>query len=355
MKKPDSASVSVSNECPAGNGGELLLVINPLSGTMSKDGVAERLASRLEGSGMRLSSVVTERVGHAAELARGAVARGAKGVIVAGGDGTVNEVARELRSSNTALGILPYGSGNGLARHLLGSIDLGHAMDVVAAAHIEACDYGTANGQPFFCTFGMGFDATVSREFANMPTRGLASYIRSAVQQYARFSPTRYEITTGDRRLDVKAFLVAVCNASQYGNNAFIAPQASLRDGLLDIVVIHAGNPLTRALAGVELFTGRLDKNVLIESMRVRSAIIRHTPGAAHYDGEPIIAPETVYVESHSGDIRIFTDPSKGPFRPFLTPIESLQADSAFLLRENARIALRQLASALKMTINQLP
>ncbi|MDE7401789.1 MAG: diacylglycerol kinase family lipid kinase [Muribaculaceae bacterium] len=313
---------------------KVLVAINPISGTRNKEGLAARINARLTSAGFDPEIIITEYAGHAGKLAAECAAKGYHAVIAAGGDGTVNEVGTALRSSQTALGILPLGSGNGLARHLLGNIDIDHALDIIAADHIEPADYGTANGRPFLCTFGMGFDAIVSKKFAELPTRGLATYIRSAIEEYMRFTPLRYEITSGGETVEVKAFLIAVCNASQYGNNAFIAPRASVHDGLLDIVIIHAGNPLTRALAGIELFTGRLDKNMLIETMRVRSATIRHTPGPAHLDGEPISTPESVRVMCHPGDLLMFSDPAKPAFRPLLTPIESLQKDTVFRMRE---------------------
>lgn len=324
-----------------------LLIINPISGTLPKDGLADRVRERLAPAGFDVEAVETERAGHGAELAARAMAEGYDAVIAAGGDGTVNEVATALRSGQTALGILPFGSGNGLARHIYGSIDTDHALDIIALGHTSQCDYGTVNDRPFFCTFGLGFDAKVSREFAGMPTRGVTTYIRSAVQEYLKYSPKEYEIYTGEQGLSVKAFIVAVCNASQYGNNAFIAPGASIHDGLLDITVIHAGNPLTRAGAAVELFTGRLDRNLLIQTLRVRSAIIRHLPGPAHIDGEPCMMPQTLKVMCHPGDLPMFTDPAKPRFRPFLTPMESLRDDSTYLVRENTRHAIRTLRDRL--------
>lgn len=324
-----------------------LLIINPISGTIPKDGLTERVRQRLAPAGFEIESETTRYAGHGGELAARAAAEGYYAVIAAGGDGTVNEIASALRSSQTALGILPYGSGNGLARHLYGSIDIDNALGIIVRDHVEACDYGTVNGTPFFCTFGLGFDASVSREFAQLPTRGLGTYIVSALREYLKFSPTAYEIRTGEQTMNVKAFIVAVCNASQYGNNAFIAPKASIRDGLLDITIVHAGNPLTRAIAGVELFTGRIDRNILIQTMRVRSAVIRHLPAPGHIDGDPRTMPETLDVMCHPADIRLFTDPDKPRFKPFITPMESLRDDSSYLVREGTRLAVRNIKGKL--------
>lgn len=320
-----------------------LLIINPISGTLPKDGLEERVKQTLEPEGYTIKRVFTERGGHASELARQAISEDYDSVIVAGGDGTVNETGSALRSSKVAMGILPFGSGNGLARHIMTNIDIDHALRVIAKGDVEECDYGSVNGRPFFCTFGLGFDAKVSREFAMMPSRGLTSYIRSALQEYINFTPSEYTIVTEGGSTKVKAFIVAACNASQYGNNAFIAPAASIRDGHLDITVIHAGNPLTRALAGVELFTGRLDHNLLMQTLRVRSAMIKHLPAPGHIDGEPLMMPETIDIQCHPGDIRIYLDPDKPPFRPFLTPIESMRDDSSFLIKEGMKHTVKNI------------
>lgn len=313
---------------------KVLLIINPISGTLPKDGLAKRVRDYLAPHGMDVEAVETQGPGDGFRLASMAVEKRYYAVIAAGGDGTVNEIASALRATPVALGILPYGSGNGLARHIALSIDTMHSLKIIAKDHVEACDYGTANDIPFFCTFGVGFDAIVTGDYSKMPSRGLAAYARSVLKEYLTYSPTEYEISTGGTSIRVKAFILAVCNASQYGNNAFIAPSASIRDGLLDITIIHKGNKLTRALAGVEMFTGRIDKNILIQTLRVRNAMIRMVPGPAHIDGEPREMPDIIRVECHPGQLRLFTDPDKPRFKPFVTPLRSIQFDALYTAKE---------------------
>lgn len=314
-----------------------LMIVNPISGTLSKTGLEERVRASLSPAGIDVDCVHTQGAGDGFRLACEAVEKNYDAVIAAGGDGTVNEIASALRATPVALAIIPLGSGNGLVRHLYGSIDIDNALRIIADRHIEPCDYGTVNDIPFFCTFGLGFDALVSKDFSKMPSRGLTSYIRGVLKEYVRYKSSDYEIFTAGRRIKVKAFLVAVCNANQYGNNAFIAPSASVRDGMLDIVVIHSGNPLTRALAGVDLFTGRINRNLLIQTMRVRNAMIRRSSGAAHNDGDPCEMPETLRIECHPGQLRLFTAPMKKRFRPFLTPITGLHSDNIYRLKELTR------------------
>lgn len=325
----------------------ILVIINPISGTHSKEGLEDRVTSRLHAAGFAVDCIRTSHSGHGFELARKAADDRYYAVVAAGGDGTVNEVASALRETETILGILPYGSGNGLARHLLTSIDIDHALDIIAKDKPVRSDYGLANGIPFFCTFGLGFDANVSREFANMHQRGISSYLKSAISQFFLYSPIKYKISAtngaGVHSIIVKAFLVAVCNASQYGNNAFIAPGASVCDGLLDLVIIHNGNAIKRAIAGAELFTGRIDHNLLIETIRFKKARISHLPGPGHIDGDPRMMPETINISCNEGKLLIFSDPDKIKFHPYLTPLKSLRGDSSFLIRENAKYVMKNI------------
>ncbi len=316
---------------------KVLLIVNPISGTLSKDGLEDRVRERLAEVGCEVECVFTERPGHGRELAAEAAAKEYFAVIAAGGDGTINEVGCALAGSKTALGILPFGSGNGLARHMYGSINLKRTLDIIAKGFVTDCDYGTVNGKPFFCTFGLGFDAKVSSEFAHLSRRGLISYARSAVVEYAGYSPGEYVVLTDKKCFKTKAFILAVCNASQYGNNAYIAPNASVHDGLLDVTLIKSGNIFSRAFAAVELFTGRLNRNILIRTMKASHLTIKHLPGPGHIDGDPCMMPETIEVVCHKGGIKMFTDPDKPSFKPFITPALSIKSDSDYLFGESMR------------------
>jgi YegS/Rv2252/BmrU family lipid kinase len=306
----------------------LLLIINPISGTLSKDGLIETVTRRLTPVGYDINAVTTEFAGHATRLASQAAHDGYYGVLACGGDGTVNEIARALCGTQTALGIIPTGSGNGLARHIEIPVDVDLSLQVIAEDRIVACDYGTADNRPFFCTFGIGFDAAVSERFARQKRRGLMMYLKSAIDEFMTYNTETYTITANGQVITQEAFLVVCCNASQYGNNAFIAPEASITDGLLDVTIIHKGNPLTRAFLGVDLLTGFIGKNALIQTFRTRSATIkRNQPGVAHIDGDPCKMPAVIDVECHPGQLRVFTAEKHGHFRPFVTPAEMMIRD----------------------------
>lgn len=302
-------------------GEKALLIINPISGGVDKKTVRRKVVSRLKAIGISTDTQYTRHKGHAMSLAGEAAVRGYGMVVVAGGDGTVNEVASALRHSGVPMAIIPCGSGNGLARHIGLPPDVDKALDVVEERHIIEADCGIANGLPFFCTCGMGFDAAVSEKFSTSKKRGPVSYIRSAVSEFIKYEPALYEIAIGEKIFRFKAFIVAVCNASQYGNNAFIAPRASIKDGLLDITVVHNGNPLVLASVGVDLFSGALDHNMFIQTFRVKDAVITATANAVHIDGEPLTMQGPVHISCDPGSFRLITPREKKPFRSYLTPV----------------------------------
>lgn len=300
----------------------ITLIINPHSGTLSKKGIEKWIPVRLEKIGYDVDIKYTTAPGDASRFAYECAQRGDYGVLACGGDGTVNEVASGLIGSTTALGIIPAGSGNGLARHIGIPVDIPLSLRVIEENNIKDCDYGLVNGKPFFCTFGIGFDAAVSKRFAKKNRRGLHSYLQSALDEFIEYRSANYEITVGDQVLTDKAFLVAVCNASQYGNNAFIAPSASISDGLLDVIVVHDGYFLEKAWMGVEMLTGSIGNHGKIRAFRTPSLkITSKQPSPAHIDGDPIDFNGEVDICCVPGKLKIFVPKNEVKIIPVLTPM----------------------------------
>ena len=176
----------------------------------------------------------------------------------------------------------------------------------------------------------MLFRSAVSSNFARQHRRGKLAYIKSAISEYIKFHPQVYTISANGHILTEKAFLIACCNASQYGNNAYIAPTASITDGLLDITIIHAGTPFDTALVGMDLFTGYINSNTMIHTFRAPSAVIyRQSEGPAHLDGEPVTIDDTMAIKCHANALPIFTPSREIEFRPIITPIENALKDLA--------------------------
>ena len=316
------------------------LIINPISGTRHNQHLPQIVASRLTDCGFDLEIVETTCSGDATRFATDAASRGREIVIAAGGDGTVNETAMALCGTQTALAILPCGSGNGLARHLGIPVDPLEALDIVIGRRRVSIDYGTVNNdREFFCTFGLGFDAAVSRTFAEQHRRGRLSYVKSAIEEIVRFRPEEYTIEAAGHVLTRRAFIVAVCNASQYGNNAYIAPSASISDGLLDVIIVHSGNPLLTALVGVDMMTGFINQNTLIQTLKVpRVTITRNAPGPAHIDGEPVELGKRLEVVCRHGLLNVIV-PAGGEQKvtPIITPVRSFINDMRLAVNQILR------------------
>ncbi len=311
-----------------------LLIVNPASGVVAKHKVVPHICRKLTAAGIDYDVVFTRAPGHGFELARDAASNGYGAVIACGGDGTVNEIASGLTGSETILGIIPTGSGNGLARHVGIPIDIDRSIKIIAQGNRVRADYGTANGRPFFCTFGVGFDAAVSERCAREKRRGIMMYLRNTINEYIKFRPEEYVIEINGTVLTERAFLVVCCNASQYGNNAFIAPQASITDGELDITIVHAGNLLTQAIAGVDILTGLIRKNALVDVMRASSVKIRRaSEGSGHLDGDAARMPKEIEVKCVPAALNLFVPTDKTSFRPIITPTLLFFRDLGLALR----------------------
>lgn len=214
-------------------------IINPTSGTRSRINVAERIEQLLDLEKYKHEIVYTEYAGHAPELAKEAAEKGCEVVVAVGGDGTVNEVARGLLNTETALGILPKGSGNGLARHLQIPLGLDGAINTLNTGQNAIIDSGSINGHPFFTTAGIGFDAYISSVFAGNKKRGLQTYVELVMKEVMNYKHLPVKATINKKTFETDCYVMAFANAAQYGNNAYIAPLADIEDGLLDVCLVR--------------------------------------------------------------------------------------------------------------------
>lgn len=278
-----------------GNMKRIAFIVNPISGTQSKELVLNLLDEKIDKTKYAWQVIYTERAGHATEIAAKAADDKVDIVVAVGGDGTVNEIARSLVHTTTALGIIPCGSGNGLARHLQIPMDPRKALDILNEGITDKIDYGKINDTAFFCTCGVGFDAFVSLKFAEAGKRGPLTYLEKTLQESLKYQPETYELETEDGICRYKAFLIACGNASQYGNNAYIAPQASLNDGLLDVTILEPFTVLDVPSLAFQLFNKTIDQNSRIKTFRCKKMRIhRNGPGVVHFDGDPMQAGEDI-------------------------------------------------------------
>lgn len=277
---------------------KIIFIVNPISGTQSKELILNLLHEKIDKKKYTWEVLHTQRAGHAVELAAQAAEQGVHMVVAIGGDGTINEIGRSLVHTETALGIVPCGSGNGLARHLHIPMEPKKALEIINEGLTSIIDYGKINETSFFCTCGVGFDAFVSLKFAKSGKRGLLTYLEQTLQESLKYQPETYELETEDGTSKYKAFLIACGNASQYGNNAYITPQATLTDGLLDVTILEPFTVLDVPSLAFQLFNKTIDQNSRIKTFRCQKLRIHRTaPGVVHFDGDPMHSEEDVHIE----------------------------------------------------------
>jgi YegS/Rv2252/BmrU family lipid kinase len=282
---------------------KIRFIINPVSGVGSKNRIPELVKELFDPDQFHADIISTEFAGHARELTRKAVEESVDCIVAVGGDGTVNEVAGSMVHTSSTLGIVPAGSGNGLARDLRIPLDTRKAMEVILKGNTTRIDYCMANKHLFFCTCGVGFDALVSERFSGEKRRGSLSYMKSVISEYTKFHPDEYVIALDNEVLKEKAFLITCANTSQYGYNAYIAPQASICDGMVDVVIMSPIHPVEAGPMAIQLFTKKIDKNSRLTYKKSQKVIImRNKSGLMHIDGTPVVAGKKITVKAiHSG------------------------------------------------------
>ena len=268
-------------------GKKTLIIINPISGTGNKDRLEDRLSSHLSKELYEYEMVYTTGPTHATTLASEASKSMYSVVIAVGGDGTVNETAAGLIHTDTALGIIPVGSGNGLGRHLNIPTNARKAIETLNNAVKHKIDVCTANGIPFFNVAGVGYDARVAHEFAEKPTRGFGTYVQTVIQEYFKYSPKKFILTMPSGKIKKKALMVSFANGSQFGNNAYIAPNADLNDGLMDVSLLYRFPGIAAPTLAFQLFNKLIERSKYTETFQVPEITVKQKSRKIHLDGEP--------------------------------------------------------------------
>lgn len=294
-----------------------VFIINPIAGTNHKQVILDAINQAFHIDTYEL--FFSEFSGHANEIAVSKAADGYVDFVAVGGDGTVNEVASALAGTSCNLGIIPVGSGNGLARHLRIPLTLKESLEVIKHRHIKTIDVGKANGQYFFCTCGIGFDASVGKKFMDERKRGMINYVRAAFHQYINYSPKSYTLKTDNKKIDLDAFLVTFANSSQFGNNAYIAPHAVIDDGLLDLCILRPFPKTSTIELGLRLFFKNIDQSPYLEVIKIQKASLKRKGKKkmiVHLDGEPMIIKKKLKIKIIPGALNIMVPENsrkKGP------------------------------------------
>jgi diacylglycerol kinase (ATP) len=295
-----------------------LIVVNPKAGKKKNIDVPNLVGSHMKGLPYEILEWTRENDFSA--ITRAIHSENFTYVVAAGGDGTVNRVGRELLEKKAglggrqaALGILPLGSGNGLARSLGINMEPAQALKQLLQKKISRIDAGNINGHAFFCTAGVGFDAHIGGLFASSETRGLRSYVQIVLRELVRYRAKQYTVEVDGKSKSLSAFLITLANAGQYGNDFYIAPQASLQDGILQVVILKPFN-LLKAPGIVRRMLGRqAHLSPSIETLAGKNIVIeRDSNDMIHFDGEPFMENKRLVISVHAGALKVLTGPGFG-------------------------------------------
>ncbi|HCS21887.1 MAG TPA: diacylglycerol kinase [Bacteroidetes bacterium] len=267
---------------------KVAFVVNPKAGsTKNKQGIIKQIKQEIP-SGWEHNIYLWNHPDEIESIVKKVVDEGVGLIVAVGGDGTVNEIARRITGTEVALAIIPIGSGNGLARHLGIPLKAKEAAKLLSTGKIIAIDSCRINDKYFFCTAGVGFDAHIGKMFATSETRGFWTYLKITLKEFSRYKPQRYHLVVDEKPLEVNAFLTTFANAGQYGNNAYIAPEADVQDGLVHVVVLKPFSPIQILNLGARLFNKSIHQSKYLETYTGKSIVLeRSSAGPIHCDGEP--------------------------------------------------------------------
>jgi len=291
----------------------IAFIINPISGTKETQNAKKKLPKlimqTLDTDQWLPNIVFTEYAGHATELAYQYARMGFDAVVAVGGDGTVNEVARGLKGSKTAMGVIPMGSGNGFARHLNIPIRPQKALEMINHCEPISVDYGLANGHLFVSTCGTGFDAVIADHFAGSNKRGFMTYLRNILKDVFSYSSQTYHIVGDGLDVTHKAFLITFANANQWGYEAIIAPRASVQDGKMDIMIMSSNAILGSASLALRLFAGNIDNSYFMDTLRAREITLeREEKAPFHIDGDPVEMEKDIHIQIVEDGLRVLVE-----------------------------------------------
>jgi len=287
------------------NNRHITFIINPVSGTTKKKNIPKLIQDIFGKSDIEVAVRETEYAGHATEIAAELSEQGNTEIIAVGGDGTINEVVNGIKDSGATFGIIPSGSGNGLARHLGISMRAKKAMELIKLGNSQNIDLMKINGEYSANVSGVGFDALVAHKFQNSKTRGLLSYAQISMNEFFKFQPQTYQITIDGKEYEHEAFLISFANSSQFGNNAFIAPKASLTDGLIDVCILKPFPVIATAIVFERVMAKTINNSKFMDIIQGKKIVIKNTAKIYHLDGDPRESENDLEIEICAGILKL--------------------------------------------------
>ena len=284
---------------------KILFLINPISGIGKQKKLETIIADRLDKNKFDLKIQYTEYAGHATKMSKNAVGK-YDAVIIAGGDGSINEAAQPLINTDTVLGIIPAGSGNGFARHLKLPLKPEKAIEIINKYNIKTIDTATVNSKSFVNIAGIGFDADTGYAFANIKKRGVLGYAKVVLSSLNKMKGKQYKIIINKKEVEGRFFIIAFANGSQYGLNAKISPFSTVNDGKSEIVIVKHFPFIAVPFLALRLFTGSIHKSKYTEIIQSNElTIVNNEKIFVHADGEPFKISGNIDIKLIPGSLSV--------------------------------------------------
>ncbi len=279
---------------------KILFIVNPISGHHDKSKFPSIVEKLIDKDKYDYTIALTEYGGHAAEMTKKAIEDQYDIIVAVGGDGTINEVATNMLGARQTFAIVPYGSGNGLSRHLHLPLKPDKVITEVINKGVKSkIDTAAMNGVPYISIAGVGFDAIIADVFAKDPKRGIKTYVKLVTKEYLHFQPKRYHLILDEKEeIDCEPLFISFANSNQFGSNAVVSPSASLNDGLLDVCIFKKPNMLQVPYIAERLLTSKIDRTKIVDIHKAKKIkVIREQEEIANIDGEAVMMPKDIVVE----------------------------------------------------------
>ena len=290
---------------------KFLFIVNPVSGKKSKKGLENLIETYVDNANIHYEINYTDFPAHADKIVQEKI-NDFDVFVAVGGDGTINEIARSLSTESSPLGIIPMGSGNGLARHLKIPLNTKKALVSLNKSIPKALDTASINNHFFMSIAGVGFDSLIASSFAKAKRRGFLSYAELTIKEFFKYKEQNYILNLDGEKLERKAFMISFANSNQFGYNVKISPNADLEDALLDVCIVRKPTVINIPKMLWQLWNGKAYQSKYIEIIKAKNIkVYQKDQEYANVDGESIKVGHDISIAIHAGNLTVLTPSTK--------------------------------------------